>query len=352
MPPDPSIIEHVRALQGPGNRNAELIKQVIESWAARRDFEAGHQLLRSLVLKYADAEKSLYRLNRELVDRQRRLDEDLAAAAEIQSSLLPQDTSAFEQLEIAWAFEPSTHIAGDIFNVIRLDASCFAAYALDVSGHGVPAAMVAVSVCQNLQPGSALIRTSDRMSASGHSPRSPAEVLRALDLEYPFERFSNFFTIVYLLIDTAAGTLTCSNAGHPQPVILRNGGAIQRLKRGGPVIGLRSLRPQADRKIVFSEETVRLTPGDRVLLYTDGLTEYQNAAGELYGSTRFLARLEALRERPLADMVEAVRLSLREFGGGANPADDMTLLGIELKEPGATGKEKMEASPRAFDPGL
>jgi hypothetical protein len=51
-------------------------------------------------------------------------------------------------------------------------------------------------------------------------------------------------------------------------------------------------------------------------------------------------------------MVEAVRLSLREFGGSANPADDMTLLGIEVKEPGAAGKEKMEASPRAFDPGL
>ena len=338
MPTDPSIIEHVRALQGPGSRNSELIKQVIESWAARRDFEAGHQLLRSLVLKYADAEKKLYRLNRELVDRQRRLDEDLAAAAEIQSSLLPQDTSAFEPFEIAWAFEPSTHIAGDIFNVIRLDDSCFGVYVLDVSGHGVPAAMVAVSVCQNLQPGSALIRTPDRMSASGQSPRSPADVLRALDLEYPFERFSNFFTMVYLLIDTARGTLTCSNAGHPQPVILRKGGGIQRLKRGGPVIGLRSIRPQVDREFVFSEEKIQITPGDRVLLYTDGLTEYQNAAGELYGSARFLARLEALRERPLAEMVEAVRLSLREFGGGANPADDMTLLGIELKEHGATSR--------------
>jgi len=334
---DPSIIEHIRALQGPGSRNAELIKQVIESWAARRDFEAGNQLLRSLVLKYADAEKKLYQLNRELVDRQRRLDEDLAAAAEIQSSLLPQDMSAFGQLDIAWAFEPSTHIAGDIFNVIRLDDSSVGAYALDVSGHGVPAAMVAVSVCQNLQPGSAFIRTPDPMSASGQSLRSPVDVLRALDLEYPFERFSNFFTIVYLLIDTARGSLTCSNAGHPQPIILHKGGGIQRLKRGGPVIGLRSIRPQADRETVFSEEKVRFAPGDRVLLYTDGLAEYQNAAGQLYGSARFLARLEAFRERPLADMVEAVRLSLREFGGGANPADDMTLLGIELKAPGTAG---------------
>ena len=338
MPTDPSIIEHVRALQGPGNRNAELIKQVIESWAARRDFEAGHQLLRSLVLKYADAEKNLYRLNRELVDRQRRLDEDLAAAAEIQSSLLPQDTSAFEQLEIAWAFEPSTHIAGDIFNVIRLDASCFAAYALDVSGHGVPAAMVAVSVCQNLQPDSALIRTPDRDVRFRALPAVPGGGSAGPRPRVPVRAFLQLFHH-RLPADRHRGRHPDLQQCRPPPT----GHPAQRRRHSAAEARRAGHRPAlpppagGPGDACSARKTVRFTPGDRVLLYTDGLTEYQNAAGELYGSARFLARLEALRERPLADMVEAVRLSLREFGGGANPADDMTLLGIELKEHGATG---------------
>ena len=347
-----SLTEHLRTLKERPGVASDQLRNLLEYWAARHDSAASIRLLQTLVLKYAYAEKDLYRLNRELLAKQERIEEDLAAAAEIQRSLLPRKPGDYGPLEIEWMFQPSAQIGGDIFNLIRLADHLWAIYTLDISGHGVPAAMVAVSVYQALQPGSNFVSRPDPRVAQGESPQRPAEVLKALDAGYPFERFSNFFTIVYLLIDTAAGTLTCSNAGHPQPVILRKGGAIQRLKRGGPVIGLRSLRPQAEREILFGEEKIRLTPGDRVLLYTDGLTEYQNAAGELYGNARFLARLEALRERPLADMVAAVRLSLREFGGGAKPADDMTLLGIELKEPGATGKEKMEASPRAFDPGL
>jgi len=104
--------------------------------------------------KYAATEKQLYRLNRELLDQQERIHEDLAAAAEIQRSLLPRRPADYDQFEIAWTFEPSAHIAGDIFNVIRLAEHRWGIYALDVSGHGVPAAMVAVSVYQNLQPAS------------------------------------------------------------------------------------------------------------------------------------------------------------------------------------------------------
>jgi sigma-B regulation protein RsbU (phosphoserine phosphatase) len=211
------IAEHLRELQERPDAAPKQVRQMIENWAVQHDSLAANRLLHALVLKYAAAEKDLYRLNRELLAKQEKIDEDLSAAAEIQRSLLPRKPADYGPLDIDWAFEPSAHIGGDIFNLIRLADHLWGIYTLDISGHGVPAAMVAVSVYQALQPGSGFVSRSDMQGTQGQSPRRPAEVLKALDAGYPFERFSNFFTMVYLILDTERNTLTYSNAGHPGP---------------------------------------------------------------------------------------------------------------------------------------
>lgn len=330
MHEDFSITDYLRTLQQRPDVSSNQVRQMIEYWAARNDSAAGSRLLHALVFKYASAEKQLYRLNRELLDQQERIHEDLAAAAEIQRSLLPCRPVDYDQFEIAWTFEPSAHIGGDIFNVIRLGESLYGIYTLDVSGHGVPAAMVAVSVYQNLQPASGFVCRSYPQTGSGLIPRRPAEVLRALDEEYPFERFSNFFTMVYIVLDTQRHTLTYSNAGHPRPVILRRDGRVKLLKRGGPFIGLLGIRTP-DEDDGFMEEQLAFHPGDKLFLYTDGLNEYSDPAGEMYGNQRLHALLKNLAREPVAAMVDAVRVALREFGHGAPPADDITLVGIEFK---------------------
>lgn len=326
-----AITDHIRALQERPGASSNQIRQVIEHWAASRDTEASNRLLQVLVFKYAAAEKELYRLNRELLDKREKLHEDLAAAAEIQRSLLPRKPADYAAFDMDWAFEPSTHIAGDIFNVIRLGDHLWGLYALDVSGHGVPAAMVAVSVYQNLQPASGFVCRLDPRRTSGQTPRRPAQVLRALDAEYPFERFSNFFTMAYLILDTENHTLTYSNAGHPRPVILRRDGRIKLLKRGGPFIGLLGMRTPDDDE-GFMEEQLAFNPGDKLFLYTDGLNEYMNPEGEMYGNQRLHALLAAFAGKPVSDAVDAVRTALREFGRGAALADDVTLVGLELKK--------------------
>jgi hypothetical protein len=149
-----SLKDKIREFDIKNPQYALLLKQALEYWASLKDNGINNQLLQDIVFKYSVAEKKLKRLNQELLDKQKRLDEDLVAAAEIQKSLLPQKIDSAENLEVAWEFEPCEHTGGDIFNMFQLDDEHWGIYMLDVSGHGVQAAMVTVSVSQFLQPNS------------------------------------------------------------------------------------------------------------------------------------------------------------------------------------------------------
>ena len=132
-------------------QNNQLIKALLEYLASLKDNDINKSLLGELVSKYALAEKQLRNLNNKLIEKDRRIDLDLKAAAEIQKSLLPQNTFVVKNLEVAWKFEPCEHMGGDIFNIFEIDSEHLGIYMLDVSGHGVPAAMITVSVSQFLR---------------------------------------------------------------------------------------------------------------------------------------------------------------------------------------------------------
>ncbi|MBW2408839.1 MAG: SpoIIE family protein phosphatase, partial [Deltaproteobacteria bacterium] len=198
-----------------------LINELLEAWARVKDHEVNNELLEELVLKYAEAEKQLKQLNRDLLWQRKRIQQDLDAAADIQKSLLPHNKNIVDRVHVAWFFEPCDKIGGDIFNMIQLDDDHWAIYMLDVSGHGVPAAMVTVSVSQLMQLHTGFLMQRGPGSSTEVNIKSPVEVLNALDREFPFERFNNFFTINYFILNTANGELKYANAGHPKPVILR-----------------------------------------------------------------------------------------------------------------------------------
>lgn len=316
-------------------QHALLVKQILEYWASLKDTGINNQLLQDLVLKYSTSEKKLKQLNRELLDKQKRLDADLLAAAQIQKSLLPQKIDSAENLVVAWKFEPCEHMGGDIFNMFPLGDDHWAIYMVDVSGHGVQAAMITVSVSQFLQPNSGhLFNRQPGKSSQAPQIKAPAEVLMALDREFPFERFDNFFTITYMIINTATGDLRYSNAGHPHPIIVRKNGKIELLQKGGPAIGMGGfplLDKEAER---FEEGFSKLNQGDKLFIYTDGVVEYQNPDQELYGTRRFCEALETLRGESIHRMVKKSIESLMNFGQHAKLQDDVTLVGLELKKAG------------------
>jgi sigma-B regulation protein RsbU (phosphoserine phosphatase) len=327
-----SLKDKIRELDIKNPQYAFLLKQALEYWASLKDNGINNQLLQDIVFKYAVAEKKLKQLNQELLDKQKRLDEDLVAAAEIQKSLLPQKIDSAENLEVAWKFEPCEHTGGDIFNMFQLDDDHWGIYMLDVSGHGVQAAMVTVSVSQFLQPNSGhLLSGKSGKSATPHELRSPDQVLVALDREFPFERFNNFFTITYLIINTKTGELKYSNAGHPHSIVLRKNGTLELLQKGGPAVGTGDFHLLSGKANRFEEGHSEINPGDKLFVYTDGIVEYENPDGEFYGTGRFYEVLKCIQGESVSGMVEHCIKSLMDFGNNAKPQDDITLLGLELK---------------------
>lgn len=309
-----------------------------------RDFYIGgnrlnkHFLFSSMYLTYHDDEMIMIvvddmteletqRLN--LLEKQERLDEDLKSAAEIQKSLLPATFPRLHNCSFASRFIPSDQVGGDIFNVFELDEHRLIIYIIDVSGHGVPAAMVTVSVSQMLSPTTGYFcnRGAESLPACETELASPQKVLDALDASYPIERFDKFFTMSYVVLNHDDSKLSSCNAGHPAPIIVRSDGSLEFLEKGGSIVGLGGVIP-------FEEESTTLREGDKIVFYTDGVTEYSNSAGELFGEDRLNSLLVGMASRNAEETAEAIVNSVMEFGNNLPPADDITLVVVDFSKRG------------------
>ena len=257
------------------------------------------------------AEEASRNFTRRLAEQQAALTRDLKAAAEIQKSLLPKDLTPDPRYEAQWLFEPSATIGGDIFNILTLGPDRIAAYMLDVSGHGVPSALVAAAAAQALQ-------FQSRTGTLGQGP-SPDKVLAALDNEFPLERFDRYFSMFYCVVDLDLGLISYSNAGHPPPLLLRARGGIESLETGGTVVGLGGLLPHETGQVVAG-------PGDMLALYTDGLTEFEDKKGRRFGSTRLERWLAGCAGMGAGEALGLLRREIKAFGGKESPQDDLSVL--------------------------
>src|SRR5262245_20187544 len=199
-------------------------------------------------------------------------DLELTAAREIQQSLLPRHMPSIEGAELAVAWRPAGVVSGDYFDVIQFDPGRAALCVGDVMGKGMPAALV----MSNLQ---ALVKAF--AGASAQPQRLCEQINRAVCGNLREGRFITFF---YGLFETASRRFVYANAGHNPPLLARRDGRMARLSEGGIVLGLFPERG-------YEQGEVRLRAGDRLLCFTDGVTEAANDAGELFGEERLLQLL-------------------------------------------------------------
>jgi len=267
--------------------------------------------------------RELHRAQEWLHQKQLELEESLVSATHIQKSLVPKVSPRMPGMQCAWQFLPCQKVGGDLFNVLKLDEETVLLYTLDVSGHGFPAAMVTVAISQSLTPSLGQLVKRAKSEPPYYELTPPAEVLEALDREYPVERFEKFFTICYMLVNVKTGRVRYSNAAGPLPILVRACGTPELLKEGGTIIGMGGLIP-------YLEDEVRLQRGDRLFLYTDGLLEQENHQRDQFGLDRLVERLEELRGRSLDVACEQTIETLLQFSRGVPAQDDITLLGFEF----------------------
>ena len=159
---------------------------------------------------------------------------------------------------------------------------------------------------------------------------SPLKVMWELEREYPFERFERFFTVTYLLVDTAQGRVRYSSAAHPPPLLVPREGPARLLREGGPLLGLGMVEDMEEGEVVLS-------PGDRLVLYTDGAFELTGPDGTLFGLERLHALIEQHRDLDVERLCAKVLQELDAWHGGAPAEDDITLLVLEYR--GAEGTQ-------------
>lgn len=297
------------------------MKALLSLKAKSNDQALHKQLLTDLVHRYAEAERKLVIANEVLQERQTRLDEDLEAAAVIQASLLPKPLPSDIGVTAAWRFAPCQKIGGDVLLVNRLGEKHLMVAMVDVTGHGVPAAMVTVSVCQFLQPSSGKIFIESHRGKSIVTP--PHVVLEGLDREFPYERFDRAFSIYYGVLDLTTGEFRYSNGGHPRPYLLPRDGNLYMLESHGSLVGL-GLDPE------FPEESITMRSGDRLFLYTDGLSECHDGLHNFYGEERIMRQLTANRHRPVSEVVDLIWQDAIDFNAGAPFQDDCSFFGLEF----------------------
>ena len=264
---------------------------------------ATQQALETVAIQAAAAIESA-RLYREAVEKGT-LERELRLAAEIQRALLPEARQIGPHFEVAAASIPCRAIGGDFFDYFTLTTGAFGVALGDVAGKGPSAALLTAMIQGML--------TAQRALAG-----SPAALLRQVnDGLIARSVRSRFATVVYATLDPD-GRFTYCNAGHNPPVLMQRD-SVRRLETGGLILGL---FPHA----AFEEETLELQPGDVVVIFSDGVSEAPNSAGEEFGEERLLACVEAARERSAADLLDALLAEVQAFTTGAVPHDDITAL--------------------------
>ncbi len=263
-------------------------------------------------------EKTLFHIQR-LLDAQKtksRLESilhELNVASQIQQSILPRDFIKNSQIDMFAQMIAAKEIGGDFYDFFWTDEnkSKLALVIADVSGKGVPAALFMT-----------VTRTLIRANATIYADK-PGDCLTRVNQTLQKDNTNMMFvTAFYSILDMNTGVLTYTNAGHNPPHIIRQNGTVETISKShGMALGV-------NEDVQYGQDQVTLQSGDLLYLFTDGVTEAENAAGDLYSNQKLIESLTSYRALAANELINTIRSDLTKFAAGHPQSDDMTMLAI------------------------
>jgi sigma-B regulation protein RsbU (phosphoserine phosphatase) len=294
----------VPGAQAVAGRRPELawLGEALEAAGAGRDTETGElkRVVSELQASLTEAEAAVAQMSQ--------LEQELALARRVQERMLPQTLPEIPGYHFATRYAPARAVGGDFYDIIALDKERFGVAIADVSGKGMPAALL-MALTRSLllseaphvaSPRALLARMNEQLLAAGGG--------------------ENFVTIFYGVVDSASGQMIYARAGHDYPVLLRDGQATD-LGGDGSALGV-----LPGNQLKLQENELCLRAGDRLVLYSDGLTDVQAPDGCLYDGARLREVLLRHASHPPDAFCEQVFAELEDFQAGAPQYDDMTML--------------------------
>lgn len=250
------------------------------------------------------------RLFKEAIEKQK-MEDELLIAREIQKGLLPSVLPEIPGFDIAATNISSKQVGGDYYDVIPIGDGRYIVAIGDVSGKGTPASLLMANI-------QATIRALVSLDLS------LAELTRRVnDLMCQNTGADKFITFFWAVIDPAAMTMTYVNAGHNYPFLIHADGSVDRLDRGGMILGiLKTIVP-------YEEALISLQPGDMVVMFTDGVSEAMSKEGKEYGEPRLERVIKEARKESAANVLETIYKDILSYAAGAQQSDDITMMVVK-----------------------
>lgn len=264
----------------------------------------------STTIKNSELYEDIFNQKKIIEEQNRQLQKELCLARKIQENMIPRKNPVSSAVEFFSIYQPMEEVGGDFYDFVRVrEPNLSGVFISDVSGHGVPAALI-----------TAMIKT--LLETSGESKIHPARLLAYINEKISGQTGGNFLTAFYGIFNHDSGIFTYARGAHEYPLLLRQG-QVTPLESRGKMLGVHE-------DLQFEECQIALVPGDKILFFTDGLTEAVKHGSEESFEEQLSLSLIRCSELSIKDFVQSVYQDLKDFRGAPRFEDDVCIIGMEI----------------------